>query len=389
MSQMKRRESPVELWEDLSRELWEVQHGLGEPRLMTLDELDAAFKNEEINAHTLVRKAGTKQWRTLGDVAGLPPPSAMTLESESLMPVTSEIGAPGSKKPSTPPPLPRKSKDAIEVAAPKPSPKPVPRRSDDDIRFTESDALRLGRSPARVDAASDVIELRSSDIDVVKLDLDKERALSTLEQPAARLRELVLAHEQKETRRRGMIGKLAGVAAVALVGGAVFAGVSAWLTGTFGSPATHATHAVQAPMPTKNDDTSAAAPARDEAPPITSTEGSMLVLAKDQREGTPQTANAEPGATPAEAEPAPTPKAAAAKAAAAPLAAAPKKAGKATRAPRKPAHATRAPAPKAAHAAAKPRPAPAKASANKLAAFKGDGKKGWNAKASDGKKAKK
>lgn len=382
----KRRESPVELWEDLSRELWEVKHGVAAPRLMTLDELDAAFKNDEIDAQTLVRKAGTTQWRTLGDVAGLPPPSAITLESESLMPVTSEIEVPAAKKPSKPPPLPRKSKDEIKAEGPK----PVPRRSDDDIRFSESDALRMRKSRSTMDVTSDEIELRSSDIDVVKLDLGKRKETSTVKQPAARLREEPFTREEmKAARPRSMAGKLVAVAAVALVGGGVFAGVSAWLTGTFGAPATHAMRAPAVEAP--------AQPANEEAPPstatITSSEGSMLVLAQGQTASEPEKDSAkadeakpEPKAAAAPAKPAPAKPAHAKPATPAPLAAAAKKPGKA----KAPAHAPRKPKP--AHAGARvastPRHAPAKASTHAaLPTLKGD-KKSGDAKVPASKKAK-
>jgi hypothetical protein len=387
----KRRESPVELWEDLSRELWEVKHGVAAPRLMTLDELDAAFKNDEIDAHTLVRKAGTTQFRTLGDVAGLPPPSTITLESESLMPVTSEIEVSAAKKPS-PPPLPRKSRDEIEAD----TPKPVPRRSDDDIRISERDALRSKKSRSTMDVMSDEIELRSSDIDVVKLDLGKEKETSTVKQPAARLREEPFTREDEEmkaVRPRSMAGRLVAVAAVALVGGGVFAGVSAWLAGTFGPSSTHAPRAPAVEAP--------AQPANEEAPPpstapITSSEGSMLVLAQGQTASAPEkekeNESAKTETTKAD-EAKPEPKAAAAPAKAAPakavaptpLATAAKKPGQApaAHAPGKPKLAQAGP-----RVASTPGPAPAKASAHAaLPTFRGD-KKGGDAKVPPSKKAK-
>ncbi len=91
-------DSAMELWEDLSSELWQVQRGLGEARLMTLDELDSAYKRDEIDEHTMVRKAGTDGWRTLGAIAGIEPSSVM-LESESLIPVASEIKLPEIPRP--------------------------------------------------------------------------------------------------------------------------------------------------------------------------------------------------------------------------------------------------------------------------------------------------
>ena len=60
-----RIDSPVELWKDVSRELWEVQLLGGGTRHMTADELAAAFARQEIHPRTPVRKQGTATWMTL------------------------------------------------------------------------------------------------------------------------------------------------------------------------------------------------------------------------------------------------------------------------------------------------------------------------------------
>lgn len=209
-------ESPVELWEDLSHELWQVQHGVGEARLMTLDEIDAAFKREEINARTLVRKAGSLKWRTLGEIAGLtpsapePPPSTTTLGSETLIPVTSEVACVAPKAPK-PPPLPCKAKeDMTRVAFAPTMIAPPIRRPRTDVGF------------AKVD-----------DVDVLKLDAAKEQKLSI---PDGIDRELRFSHEELSAARpRSVVRTMLGIAVVSLVGGGVFAGVSAWLSGAFGN----------------------------------------------------------------------------------------------------------------------------------------------------------
>jgi hypothetical protein len=74
----------------------------GAPKLLTLDELDAAFKADQIHTRTLVRRPGTLFWKTLADIAGIDD-SNPTIESESLVPVASDIALPEIPKP---PPLP-------------------------------------------------------------------------------------------------------------------------------------------------------------------------------------------------------------------------------------------------------------------------------------------
>jgi hypothetical protein len=68
--------------------LWDVQLAGGETK-MTVDELDSAFQQSSIDEHTLVRKAGSARWKTLGEAAGLdastgklPPSSSKELGDE-------------------------------------------------------------------------------------------------------------------------------------------------------------------------------------------------------------------------------------------------------------------------------------------------------------------
>jgi hypothetical protein len=102
----KRSDSSVDRWEDLSAELWEVQAAPGLTKLMTLDELDAAFKADDVSTNTIVRRPGTVQWKTLAEIAGIEP-SAEMLESESLVPVASDVELPKIPKA---PPLPREAR---------------------------------------------------------------------------------------------------------------------------------------------------------------------------------------------------------------------------------------------------------------------------------------
>src|SRR5262249_54851417 len=87
-------------WEDPSFDLWQVQ-GCSDLRLVTLDELDAAFKRDEVTSRTLVRRPGSGHWRTLAEVAGIEESSPEIAPGigddigddigESLAPVSSEI----------------------------------------------------------------------------------------------------------------------------------------------------------------------------------------------------------------------------------------------------------------------------------------------------------
>lgn len=52
-------------------ELWRVQLGTGEVRMMTIDELDRAFDAGFIHSRTNVLAPGSFKWTTLGEAAGL------------------------------------------------------------------------------------------------------------------------------------------------------------------------------------------------------------------------------------------------------------------------------------------------------------------------------
>jgi hypothetical protein len=52
-------------------ELWRVQLGTGEVRMMTIDDLDRAFDAGYIHSRTNVLAPGSMRWTTLGDAAGL------------------------------------------------------------------------------------------------------------------------------------------------------------------------------------------------------------------------------------------------------------------------------------------------------------------------------
>jgi hypothetical protein len=80
--------SPIsvkELYEDLSAELWQVQTESGYVKLMSIDEIDTAYKAEALGRDTLLRRAGTTTWRTLGDILG-PEDLPASAEADSLMP---------------------------------------------------------------------------------------------------------------------------------------------------------------------------------------------------------------------------------------------------------------------------------------------------------------
>jgi len=82
--------SPIsvkELYEDLSSELWQVQPKFGSPKLMTIDEIDTAFKRDALGRDTLLRRAGTTTWKTLGAIVGPEEPA----ETDSLMPFATDV----------------------------------------------------------------------------------------------------------------------------------------------------------------------------------------------------------------------------------------------------------------------------------------------------------
>ena len=100
-------DSALELWDELSEEIWQVQHGRGAPRLMSLGEMDIALQRGEIDPSALVCRVGSNDWRSLAAIAGidLTSPSLLSFsgelpaypaapaeeDSDSLLPVASSI----------------------------------------------------------------------------------------------------------------------------------------------------------------------------------------------------------------------------------------------------------------------------------------------------------
>lgn len=70
-------------------EVWRVQLGTGEVRMMSLDELDRAFDAGWIHERTNVLAPGSFKWTTLGDAAGLnePEPQPYVEQTPSLAPM--------------------------------------------------------------------------------------------------------------------------------------------------------------------------------------------------------------------------------------------------------------------------------------------------------------
>ena len=88
-----RIDSPVELWKDVSCELWEVQLLGGGMRHMTVDELEAAFARQQIHPRTPVRRQGTATWMTLREARGLgPAPHANAIAATSRRPPLPNLG---------------------------------------------------------------------------------------------------------------------------------------------------------------------------------------------------------------------------------------------------------------------------------------------------------
>jgi len=86
-------------------EEWFVQLASGDVRLMTLDELDAAFQNGLVDESTLVRRDGVAKWSKLSDEIGAaapvepPPPEASApqkavVSTRSEAPVVADISLP-------------------------------------------------------------------------------------------------------------------------------------------------------------------------------------------------------------------------------------------------------------------------------------------------------
>jgi hypothetical protein len=90
--------SVKELYEDLSAELWQVQGASGYVKLMSIDEIDTAYKNDALGPDTRLRRSGTLAWKTLGEILGDEP-----AEVDSLMPFAV---APRDASMTLPPPMP-------------------------------------------------------------------------------------------------------------------------------------------------------------------------------------------------------------------------------------------------------------------------------------------
>lgn len=81
--------------------MWYVQFASDVVRVMTLDQLDAAFQSGSIGEETLVRQDGVSAWSRLAEIAGIEPdhtPSAASyavessaLGPQSIRPVVSEL----------------------------------------------------------------------------------------------------------------------------------------------------------------------------------------------------------------------------------------------------------------------------------------------------------
>ena len=103
-------DSALELWDELSEEIWQVQQGAAEARLMSLGEMDAAMQRGDIDATALVCRVGSNDWRSLASIAGIaanisvfqsfagalpahPTAAVVTAadDSDSLLPVASSI----------------------------------------------------------------------------------------------------------------------------------------------------------------------------------------------------------------------------------------------------------------------------------------------------------
>lgn len=83
-----------------NEELWRVQLGTGEVRVMTLDVLDEAFDAGMIHGSTLVLAPGATSWARLADVAGLDDAAAAeSTATPSLSPVAISTDTPASFAP--------------------------------------------------------------------------------------------------------------------------------------------------------------------------------------------------------------------------------------------------------------------------------------------------
>jgi hypothetical protein len=83
----------------MNDELWHVQLGNGEVRVMTLEQLDASYQSGLIDERTFVLRNGSPNWTTLGDVAGIEEEAP-----SSVAPFATEIAQSEFSVPQTPVP---------------------------------------------------------------------------------------------------------------------------------------------------------------------------------------------------------------------------------------------------------------------------------------------
>jgi hypothetical protein len=199
----KKVDSSIELWKDVSRELWEVQLLEGGSRLMTVDELDVAYRSDEIHPRTLVRRQGARAWVSLREAARLDEPS---YPESAIVPISSEVEIVSERPLSKPPPLPSKRVSTAAVRA------TVPAEDSVSLSTRESGAVPVQNG----------MSLRES-----------------MFPKAAPIPGFLGTEELAVARPRSVMGKLAAVAAVALIGGGLFAAMSAKLAGSFKQAETH------------------------------------------------------------------------------------------------------------------------------------------------------
>ncbi len=111
-------------------DLWQVAVAPGDTRMMTLEQLDAAFEAGLVNESTLIAEAGSSDWEPLYVVAGLEPPSTVGQHTVpgppvSLDPPTRPIGTAGANQVNGKVPLPGPA-TAPRVPRPKPRPGTIP-----------------------------------------------------------------------------------------------------------------------------------------------------------------------------------------------------------------------------------------------------------------------
>ncbi len=111
-------------------DLWQVAVAPGDTRMMTLEQLDAAFEAGLVNESTLIAEAGSRDWEPLYVVAGLEPPSSVGQHTVpgppvSLDPPTRPLGTAGANQVNGKVPLPGPAA-APRVPRPKPRPGTIP-----------------------------------------------------------------------------------------------------------------------------------------------------------------------------------------------------------------------------------------------------------------------